>query len=244
MKIATWNLERPETSSAKNLEIIKTIRQVDADILILTETNFVIDPGEKYTPLASDALPVPGEYKYTHGENETTIWSKYPLNRVKTSHPSIAVCAKVQTPNGDLNVYGTVIGILGPVGRKNDFLVDLKEQIEDWGKITGEQGNICIAGDFNVCWNGKYCPKAGRDEIDICFDELGISNLTRDIEGNIDHIAISNSFLKNAKYDTKPQTWNPKEESRKPKLSDHLGVCVTLEFPMSNAAATKLEKRN
>ncbi|MEO6924968.1 MAG: endonuclease/exonuclease/phosphatase family protein, partial [Bryocella sp.] len=107
MKIATWNLYRPKISSAKNVEIIEEIKRVDADILVLTETNMVINPGEEYTPVSSDPFPIPGPYRYTLGENETTIWSKYPLSPIKTSDPSISVCAKIKTPHGDLNVYGT-----------------------------------------------------------------------------------------------------------------------------------------
>lgn len=237
MKIATWNLDRPTTSSPKNLQLLQELKDVDADILILTETNFVIDPGEKYTPLFSDLLPVPGLYKYTHGENQTTIWSRYPLSRIQTQHPSITTCAKVQTPNGDLSVYGTVIGILGPIGRaKDDFLRNLSEQIQDWKKISSEHGNIAVIGDFNVCWNGEKFPKTGREEIDRCFEELGILNLTRDVESNIDHIAISGSFLENARYDADPRKWNTQKKLRKPKLSDHMGVCVTLEFPQLNRA--------
>jgi len=39
MKIATWNIERPNKYSKKNQAIIDCLQKVDADILILTETN-------------------------------------------------------------------------------------------------------------------------------------------------------------------------------------------------------------
>ncbi len=51
MKIATWNLERPNDSSkSRNTKIIESLNEVDADILILTETNTIINPGSAYTP--------------------------------------------------------------------------------------------------------------------------------------------------------------------------------------------------
>ena len=41
MKIATWNIERLQ--KRKNKEIIQAIKQINADILILTEASDLID---------------------------------------------------------------------------------------------------------------------------------------------------------------------------------------------------------
>lgn len=38
MKIATWNLERPKTNSARIRKIEEVLKALEADILILTET--------------------------------------------------------------------------------------------------------------------------------------------------------------------------------------------------------------
>jgi exonuclease III len=233
VKIATWNIDRPTTVSLKNVEILQHLRrkEVDADILVLTETNFVIDPGGKYTPLSSDPLPIPGNYRYSYGEIQTTIWSKYPVSRVVTSNPTATVCAKVQTPNGNLNVYCTVIGIVGPIANnRSGFLLDLKKQIEDWRRICREEGNICIVGDFNTCWAGRKSPSAEREDIDRCFEELEIRNLTRSVEDSIDHIAISTSFIQSNSNEDKPYVWNSEKTQLKPTLSDQFGVCVKLEL--------------
>ena len=223
MKIATWNVERPNASSIeRNSEIIQALKEVNADILILTETHSLINPGEQYTPYSSEPLPnLKDSIAYKPGENRTTIWSKYPaIRRLETSDSSTSVCVSVETPLGDLNIYGTVIGVLG--NREKSFLPDLKNQILDWRRISGS-GNICIAGDFNVTFSDNYYfTKDGRAQILDCFAYLKINNLTSSVSENIDHIAISESFLKTSKTTTR--IWNQDK-----KLSDHIGVCVSLE---------------
>ena len=48
MKIATWNIERPTKTGKRIPLIINCLREIDADILILTETNEAINPGNQY----------------------------------------------------------------------------------------------------------------------------------------------------------------------------------------------------
>lgn len=217
MKIATWNLNWPRTAS-KIEAINDELEKVDADVLILTETNDVIRPGAEYRHLSSDPLPAPRPYAYKSGDHEATIWSKYAITQIAIKERFTSVC--VQLPLEKMIVYGTVIGILGI---KKSFSSDLRNQINDWEVIGATERNICIAGDFNVCWNGEKFPKVGRDEIAKCFDRLSIENLTREIEGNIDHIAISKSYVKTAEC-----KWNLDK-----KLSDHIGVSVNIRLAKS-----------
>jgi hypothetical protein len=88
LKIATWNLERPKMPktgkwSVKNTRITEILKEIDADILVLTETNAVIHPWQEYTTcISSKPLPVGQLHDdciYHIGENRTTIWFKYPL---------------------------------------------------------------------------------------------------------------------------------------------------------------------
>lgn len=48
MKIATWNLQRQVTAGRRTSPIIECLTKVDADILILTETNKTIRLGDEY----------------------------------------------------------------------------------------------------------------------------------------------------------------------------------------------------
>ena len=221
MKIATWNVERPNASSrTRNTKIVDALKEVDADILILTETSSIIHPGEEYTPFATPSLQLLEEPYYKEGENRTTIWSKYPATKYMETYDSFtSICVRIRTPLGELNVYGTIIGIHG--NRRGTFNADLDKQIADWRQICGVS-NICIAGDFNISFGDNYYhTEAGRQKIVDRFQELKIDNLTQKIPENIDHIAISESFLKSV--DCKTELWNKDK-----KLSDHIGVCVTL----------------
>jgi hypothetical protein len=226
MRIATWNLNRPHAGSEKNDNIRAILKEIDADILVLTETNWCIDPGVVYTPLASDPLPTPGLYRYKHGENETTIWSKYPISRIKTYNSSVSVCAKVRTPHGDFIVYGTVIGILG--NRDKTFLPELERQMADWGEI-GKSNTMCIVGDFNQSFSDDfYFTKAGREKLSHSFKNLGMASLTAELAKSVCHIVVSDALLAGPTPSIAPMTWNDPVDK---KLSDHKAVCVSIEFP-------------
>jgi len=49
MKIATWNLERPTINGKKTFAIIETLREINADIFVLTETDTFIEIGNEYS---------------------------------------------------------------------------------------------------------------------------------------------------------------------------------------------------
>jgi exonuclease III len=230
VKIATWNLDRPKlakTPSSRNAEMVKHLEREDADLLILTETNSAIDLQKTYkASLPSLNLLNTGDSNYTQGENRTTIWSKRCLgSSIPTYDPLTSVCASIQTSRGEgLNVYGTVIGPLG--NRRKSFMEHLEKQIADWERIC-KSGAICIAGDFNL----SFCDNYYYTKALICsfFKRQGITVLTSKVENNIDHIGISDSFLKAAKFVPNP-VWNLDKNEARPRLSDHIGVSVTINF--------------
>lgn len=216
MKIATWNIERPITTGRENISIEAVLAKVNADILILTETNECINPGAEYHRLHSAAFK---EDIYTPGERRVGIFSKYPFSeQIPTVNAETALCVSVQTPLGDLAVYGTIIGIYG--NRVMSFKTDLELQILDFNKIAAEH-QLCIAGDLNISFSDNYYyTKAGRDELNTAFDFLDLVNTTAHIPENIDHIILPKSFIEK-KINT--EIWNHDKS-----LSDHIGVAVTL----------------
>jgi endonuclease/exonuclease/phosphatase family metal-dependent hydrolase len=66
-----------------------------------------------------------------------------------------------------------------------------------------------------------YFTEDGRQKLNASFEKLGLTNLTADIPENIDHIILSNEFIKGKSISV--SEWN-----RDKKLSDHIGVCVML----------------
>lgn len=219
MKILTWNLERPKKA---NQLILDKLAEFEADILILTETNTAINLGEDYSFVATKPL-IRGYdgIDYKTGENRATIWSKYKINKQHETYDSFtSVCAEIETKNGPLNVYGTIIGVFG--GRGERFKNDLEKQLIDFEKLYIDNP-FCIAGDFNITFSGMTYPSHdARNKMSSIIEKLKLENLTSKIENNIDHILLSKDFLSSGKYKTK--IWNEDK-----KLSDHMGICITLE---------------
>jgi len=217
MKIATWNLERPKKTGPRLQQQIKCLKEIDADILILTESNEAVFLGDDYNYFNTDILE---ESFYKEGERRTSIYSKYPLiSNNTTFRADTSICTKLKTDFGNLIVYGTVIGING--NRRKNFDTDLVKQLEDFEKISANE-NICIGGDLNMSFGDNYYfTENGRKKLNDSFEKLKLKNLTAGISENIDHIIISDAFMKGKSVQI--LEWN-----REKKLSDHIGVCVTI----------------
>ena len=234
LTIATWNLDRPNRSTeVKNGRIFAEIEKVDADIWVLTETNSCISPGKNYVSFATSPLfgtAFPRGEKYERGENRVTIWVRRTWKaelrpQYCDSHSSI--CVAIATSLGDLNVYGTLIGIYGLGGAEFDEGLDV--QINDWRRLQG-LGHLCIVGDFNIFLEDSTSySKSARQKVHEVFDQLNVQAPTQNILNNVDHIAFSKSFLSSDV--PSPSTWNEGQGGKPPdkKISDHMGVCLTLK---------------
>lgn len=252
LKIATWNLDRPKLSSrkAKKETIIRLLSEINADILVLTETNSCIDLRDNYptcfsTDCLFESLAV-GEEVYEQGENRVTIWSKFRgQRRIDMCNSHSSICAELKCDDwGELNVYGTVIGIYGKnrmyeprILTKTDFETAVEVQLIDWKRIAG-LGNICIVGDFNLSLgNDIYVKEPERGMVLDCFGDLNLTVATKfqpknsdqtakSLDNNVEHVAISDAFLKGNLQEI--TTWNAGSH-KNPNISDHMGVCLTLK---------------
>ena len=223
LKIVTWNLMRPNLKTqSRNTFFHETLRNVDADIIVLTETNELINLGSNYFLSKTKQLPKNHEgFSYSEGENRTTIYSKFPFTRhFNTYDEYTAICSEVLTPFGHLIIYGTITGVTG--GLDNRFRYDYEKQSIDIIEI-GQKGNILVAGDFNTAFSGyPYPSHAIINEVDNFFEDNAIAVLTRNISDTVDHIAFSQQFLVNLKFETERLTFDKK-------ITDHNLVSVTLE---------------
>jgi hypothetical protein len=220
MKIAAWNIERPIKTSKRIPVIIACLKEIDPDILILTETNECIDLGDEYNVFHTGK---PSEDFYKEGERRTSIYSKYQsIGQIKTFRDNTSICMNLQTPFGTLAVYGTIIGNNG--NRRKDFIQDLDQQLLDYDSIA-VNGNLCIAGDLNMSFaDNYYFTEEGRNKLNVSFKKNNLINLTGEIENNIDHIILSKNFIGERKSSL--QKWNYPVDK---KLSDHIGICVIIE---------------
>jgi len=218
MKIATWNLQRLEKN--RNQQILDKLADINADILVLTETSSKIHFGN-YNCVSTDPLPTNFDgIKYENGENRASIWTKYNIATRHTTFDSYTtVCTDIETPSGLLTVYGSIIGVFA--NRQPRFDIDLNGQLADFEKIfTGRQ--VCFAGDLNVTFSGQAWPsnKARQSLLDA-FKNYDLTNTTANIDGTVDHIVLSNRFLSSKHLQI--DTWNADK-----KLSDHVGHLLTL----------------
>lgn len=218
MRIATWNLQRLD--KRKNQLILDKLIDINADILVLTETNSIIQL-DNYTCISTDLLPTDfDEIKYNVGENRVSILTKYKAKtRHKTFDSYTAVCSDIETPFGLLTVYGSIIGVFA--NRQPRFDNDLNGQLADFEKIfLGRQ--VCFAGDLNVTFSGRPWPSNKARQILVdAFNKYNLTNTTSNIDETVDHIILSNEFLENKHLEIK--TWNADK-----KLSDHVGHLLTI----------------
>jgi exonuclease III len=218
MRIATWNLER--LIKKKNQQILEKLDEINADILVLTETSSKIQL-ENYNLISTEPLPnFFDNIKYDNGENRVSIFTKYKiLTQYKTFDNYTTVCADIETPNGRLTVYGSIIGVLG--NRQPRFDNDLNGHLTDFEKIISSN-MVCIAGDLNVMFSGRPWPsKRAKDTLLNAFDKYNLTNTTSQIDANVDHIILSNEFLRDKNIHI--ETWNIDKT-----LSDHVGHVLNL----------------
>lgn len=84
MKILTWNLERAPKRKVEAIQ--RKLQDVDADILILTETALSVNPGHGYSQISTEPLPADFDgIKYQTGENRTTICTRYDIANMLTT---------------------------------------------------------------------------------------------------------------------------------------------------------------
>jgi len=219
MRIATWNIQRLE--KRKNQLILDKLVDINADILVLTETNSIIQP-EPYHCISTELLPTNfDQVKYRAGENRVSILTRYKIiTRHETFDRFTTVCADIETPFGPLTVYGSIIGVFG--NRQPRFDNDLYGQLADFERIFPGR-KVCFAGDLNVTFSGHPWPsRKARQTLMDAFEKFGLTNTTATIPDTVDHVVLSKDFLKNKQVEI--ETWNEDK-----KLSDHVGHVVSFE---------------
>lgn len=220
MKIATWNIERLK-HKRELTDIMRSCEETQADILVLTETDEQTYPDFPYCYQTPKLLAIQPDY-YKPTENRVSIFTKYKaVRQLPTYDKYTALCVELETERGNLLVYGTIIGIYG--NRNPNFVADLARQIEDVKRLSA-LGNVCFLGDYNLTFcDNYYYTKQGRADVLQCFSENKIALLTKDRPECIDHIAISENFVRGAAIQI--DEWNYDKT-----LSDHKGIVVSLDF--------------
>ena len=217
MRIATWNVERLKHKASLE-EMHRLCEESQADILVLTETDARLHPNYRsacHTPLLYEQQP--DYYKPT--ENRVSIFSNYPCIASYTTYDTrTALCVELETERGSLIVYGTIMGIYG--NRHPNFKKDLTEQVKDFKRLADTSKPLCVVGDYNLSFCDKwYYTAFGRETVLQSFRENRLRLLTAETAECIDHIAISEDFVRGSGIEI--HEWNMEKS-----LSDHKGIVV------------------
>jgi len=218
LKIATWNVERLKHHREVD-SMLCEIEKIGADILVLTETDTRLLPDYPYyyhTPMLREIRP---DY-YRETENRVSVFSKFRcVKQYDTYDPYTAICVELETDQGNLLVYGTIMGIFG--NREASFKTDLTKQMEDIRRLSEQGHSICVIGDYNLSFcDNYYYTQFGRNTVNQTFDDCQIDILTRDVTWCIDHIAVTKSFAGSV---DSIEEWNLGKT-----LSDHKGIVVNI----------------
>ena len=217
MRIATWNVERLKHKASLE-EMRRLCEDSQADILVLTETDARLHPNYRsacHTPLLFEKQP--DYYKPT--ENRVSIFTNYPCIASYTTYDArTALCVELETERGSLIVYGTIMGIYG--NRHPNFKQDLSEQVKDFKRLADTGKPLCVVGDYNLSFCDKwYYTTFGRETVLQSFRENRLQLLTAKTAECIDHIAISEDFVRGNSIEI--HEWNLEKS-----LSDHKGIVV------------------
>ncbi len=253
-KISTWNLERPRPNSNKTKLVIEKILEEKSDIIILTETSNAVNLSEDY-PFSIHTKSyerTPTEQWVTIWSKWPII------QQLKTIDNHRTVCGIIKTPISKIILYGTIIpyhmaGVTGVRYGNLNYTTweyhekDLHNQSDNWKELLKENEGLplIVAGDFNQTrFNdiGYGTKKVRRilteklQEIEMtCVTEIDFSQnfLSKDpkkgkVKNNIDHICVSNYFLKQLKnYNV--GAWNHFTKDGI-FMSDHNGVYFVFEM--------------
>ncbi|MBI2479796.1 MAG: endonuclease/exonuclease/phosphatase family protein [Planctomycetia bacterium] len=256
MRIATWNLNRPKMSEpGRSATLQERIRQLEADVWILTETNENVSPGNGFQRAVSSTI----SGYHDAGESRTTIWSRFPvLQQIGTHDPDTAVCIEVDSPVGPLLVYGTVIPY-HDAGTRATYRSAGRDQVgmpawqlhhesipsheADWRRIREKfpTHHICVGGDFNQSrdghlWNGRlwYGTEEGRKLLSDSLNRVGLVCKTEEdfvesgkltTRSTVEHICLNEALAQKVKD---VDAWEAGEFGNK-KLSDHNGLHIDIE---------------
>lgn len=229
MKIATLNIDW-----AKKKKPAKTaafLNRFDFDFLILTEA---VDLDLDRFPYKYLCCPIPEHTMYENlnyteylkGEKafRTILYSKIPCSKkYPVTDDKTNLALEFETALGNIVFYCTIIGTWF---KRQPFADnEFHNTLSDCRRIHTENPKLFIVGDFNTSF------KTGEERLSISpgiteslknlFLDLKLKNITSEIEENIDHIVVPESF---ADYTIETGIF-----AEKNMISDHQGIFISFK---------------
>lgn len=237
MRLATWNLERCRSNTAKRATALRRdMHHVNADVWVLTETHVDFSPGSNFSLLAHSANAPDRNAK--NGECWVAIWSRIGGHSTPlTADLERTAAAKID----DCVVIGTVLPWLSDsrdsrLRGKDLFCAKLEEQASDWQRLRAE-GALCVAGDFNqdlLPTGHYYGSKGGRVALRETLSSCELDYLTGGSDdpllgelglATIDHICVHKMRSVNL---SRSSVW-PEAGQLNKQMTDHYCLYADLE---------------
>lgn len=228
MKIATLNIDWCKKVKSEKVEVF--LNQLDFDFLILTEA-VNLNLSQFPFKYCSEPIPENTDYEglnyseYLNGEKafRTMIYSKIPSTRTfQVTESKTSLALEFGTEIGNLVIYATIIGT--QFKRQPFAKNELNNCIIDCKRISEINPNLMIIGDLNTSFleNEKLFAinASTKKSLEMLFESLNLTNATKDIRENIDHIIVPKSL--------KPYIINTNIFVEKNVLSDHKGIDISM----------------
>jgi exonuclease III len=244
MRIGTWNVEYA-TGPEKNRRRLDELRKHNADIWVLTETHDNLDLSATHKPINSAQRP--GVRNISLSSRWVTIWTRYPVRDVLcVLDDKRSTACLLDTPNGPMIVYGTVLPWHSDQGDKpskirvpnwSEHYRVIAEQSLEWASLRHEFPGVplCIAGDLNMNIGGPhwYGTRQGRDGLQGAMEKSGLVCVTEHERMRrfplrhslIDHILLPTNLAESACV---AAAWEGTDHEGV-RLSDHIGVVVEVK---------------
>lgn len=213
MKIATWNLARPNVNGVRGGRLRAAMNEISPDVWVLTETRRDFTPGDGFQPIAC-SLPAP-DRDAQGGECWVAIWSRVDGIEVKMhAEPERTAAIRLMLPcERTLVIIGMVLPWLSD-GRHKElrgaaaFTSALRKQAKEWRSISAAHraGTVCVIGGFNqdLAPRHYYGSIVGRASLSQEIKGSGlrcltageadpVSRMTSGAAGSVNHICVSES---------------------------------------------------
>ncbi len=229
MKIATLNIDWARKKNPQKTAAF--LNGFNFDFLILTEA---VDLDLERFPYKYPCSPIPEHTvyenlnytEYLKGDKafRTILYSKIPCSKkYPVTDDKTNLALEFETAFGNIVFYCTIIGTWF---KRQPFADnELHNTISDCRRIHAENPNLFIVGDFNTSF------KTGEERLSISskitealnsfFLDLKVKTITSEIENNIDHIVVHESF---ADYTIETGIF-----AEKNMISDHQGIIVSFK---------------
>lgn len=241
LAISNWNVERVLPSQFRFDSLCTTIRSIESDIWIFTETHCDLRP-QKHSYGVFSGTP---ERESKDGEAWCSIWSRWPITDLSEYVSDKSRCAAgiiTESPFGRMLIYATVLPwSTDPRAHGKGSYETYKREIElqqkDWVMLRDRYlaDVLIVAGDFNQSLAPRhyYGSSEKRKLLESVMSQSELEPITamendpvyRDSPPNacIDHIFVSRGDWKVAST----SRW-PNSISLKGADSDHYGIRVEI----------------